>query len=274
MIFMTPSTHTHDSEYSDEPNLNGAGGNRPFLRGVKLGAPVFLGYFPVGMAFGILAHKQGFSFLEAVLCSALALAGAGQFIALAVLAAGGSATTTLIATGIVNLRYVLFAATLSPYLKRIGISKLLWPGYTLTDETFAINVADLRENKATVGSMNGVGLVSWSGWVLGTAVGVPLAGLIGNPNAWGLDFAMPAMFAALFVTLADNRRQIITGAVSAAIVIALAVANRFGLGIDSNLFIVIAALAGATVASVIFSHDETDVELAEIELVAQEAFDE
>lgn len=245
-----------------------------FFRGLKLGFPIFLGYVPVGMAFGILAHKQGFTFIQAVACSALALAGAGQFIALAVLAAGGSAITALIATGIVNLRYVLFAATLSPYLKRIKISKLLWPGYTLTDETFAVNVADLRENKATVGSINGVGFISWAGWVLGTALGFPLASWIGNPNAWGLEFTMPAMFAALFVTLADNRKQIITGVISAGIVIVLAVANSFGFSVDPNLFIVIAALAGASIATLVFSHEETIVEQSEIELVGQRDIDE
>lgn len=243
--------------------------DRSFFRGVKLGFPIFLGYVPVGMAFGILAQKQGFTFFQAVACSALALAGAGQFIALAVLTAGGSALTALIATGIVNLRYVLFAATISPYLKRVSVLKLLWPGYTLTDETFAVNIADLRENKATVGSINGAGFISWAGWVLGTVIGVPLAGWIGNPSAWGLEFTMPAMFAALFVTLADNRNQIITGVISAGIVLGLAFSQSRGINIDPNLYIVIAALAGATIATLVFSHDETVAEQSEIELVAQ-----
>ncbi|MDP2233638.1 MAG: hypothetical protein Q8K89_08385, partial [Actinomycetota bacterium] len=46
-----------------------------FVRGLKLGLPVFLGYMPVGAAFGILATGLGFSTLQACACSATALAG-------------------------------------------------------------------------------------------------------------------------------------------------------------------------------------------------------
>lgn len=243
-----------------------------FWRGITLGFPIFLGYVPVGLAFGILAHTQGFSTIEAIVCSATALAGAGQFIALATLLAGGDAFTTIVATGVVNLRYVLFGATLSPYLRSLKMRFLPWIGYTLTDESFAINVADLRSSKATAGSMSGVGFIAWVGWVLGTAIGATSAQWIGDPSTWGVDFAMPAMFAALFVTLAENRQHVITGIISAELVIALALLAHLGLPLDGNWFIVIAALGGATIASLIFPHtesSETDLSQGEELTIAQ-----
>ncbi|MBK5210814.1 MAG: AzlC family ABC transporter permease [Coriobacteriia bacterium] len=265
----TPSYITQEQKSTQRvTGLSRVGDRSDFFRGIKLGLPIFLGYLPVGLAFGILAARQGFSPLEALLCSATALAGAGQFIALATLLAGGNALTTVIAAGIVNSRYVLFAATVSPHLKKVSLKVMTWLGFTLTDESFAINIADLRSDTATQSSMGGVGLIAWIGWVAGTGIGVTCSSWIGDPSRWGIDFAMPAMFAALFVTLAENREHILTGVFSGCIVIALALLNHFGTAIDSNWFIVIAALAGATAAAFIFPHEQATESGEEITVVA------
>ena len=50
-------------------------------------------------------------------------------------------------------------------------------------------------------SMAGVGAISWTGWVLGTLLGAVGAQWIGDPSRFGVGFAMPAMFTALFVAL-------------------------------------------------------------------------
>ena len=134
----------------------------------KLGFPIFLGYMPVGVAFGILARTLGFSVLAATVCSATALAGAGQFIALAVLASGATVFEVLAATTVVNLRYVLFGSTLSPYLHGVPLHTQAGLAFSLTDETFAVNIADHRAGLSTPASMLGVGAVAWTGWVLGT----------------------------------------------------------------------------------------------------------
>lgn len=188
-----------------------------FIRGAKLGLPILLGYMPVGMAFGIVARQVGFTPSQAVICSATALAGAGQFIALSLAKSGATALTILIATGIVNLRYVLFGATLSPHLKKTPPLGRAMLAYTVTDETFAVNIDDSRKGKATGFSMAGVGAIAWTGWVVGTALGALAAGLIGDPNQWGVQFAMPAMFTALLVAQAESRRHVLIGACAGAL---------------------------------------------------------
>lgn len=228
-----------------------------FVRGIKLGFPIFLGYAPVGLAFGILAVQKGFTVVEAVVCSATAIAGAGQFIAAAMLGAGAGAAAIVLATSIVNLRYVLFATTVSPYMRHVPIRWQVWLGYTLTDESFAVNIADLKEGKANRYSMAGVGVIAWMGWVGGTVIGALASTAIGNPSAWGVDFAMPAMFAALFVALADSRRQVLVGLFSAAVVIGLALLGRIGITIDPSWFVIIASLATATLATAVFRSEET-----------------
>lgn len=191
-----------------------------FLRGAKLGLPVFLGYMPIGAAFGLAATAAGLTVTQATACSALVIAGAGQFIGLAALA-GGNLTAALVATGVVNLRYVLFSATLSPHLHDVPRWHQSLLAFTLTDETFAINIADAREGKADRFSMLGVGAISWAGWTLGTLIGAMAGSAIGDPSMWGVDFAMPAMFIALLVGQVTGRRELIAGALAAVCALAL-----------------------------------------------------
>ena len=213
------------------------------LRGVRLGMPVFLGYVPIAAAFGLAATSKGFSVLQSVACSAFVFAGAGQFIGLAALA-GGSLAAALIATGVLNLRHLLFSATMAPHLADVPRRQQWMVAFMLTDEVFAVNVADAREGRADVYSMLGVGLIAWLGWVLGTLAGSLAGGAIGNPEMWGVGFAMPAMFIALLVGQLTGRREFIAGGVAAAA--ALLLANV----LPGQWPVVAAAVLAATVMAV------------------------
>jgi 4-azaleucine resistance transporter AzlC len=223
-----------------------------FWRGIELGSPIFLGYVPVGMAFGILARTLGFTTFQAFVCSATALAGAGQFIALAVMGTGASVVAVLVATTIVNLRYVLFAATLSPYLRGVATPKQAAIAFTLTDETFAVNIAEHRLGLSSSASMIGVGFIAWAGWVLGTLIGAWGADWIGDPTRFGVGFAMPAMFVALFIALAEDWRHVVTGLLAGGLVLLLPILSAAGLAISSSWFLVIASMSAATVAAVVW----------------------
>ncbi len=223
-----------------------------FLRGVKLGLPIFMGYMPVGMAFGVIAASIGFTVSQAVVCSATALAGAGQFIALSVMRSGEGLVAILVATTVVNLRYVLFGATMSPYLRGLTLPQQAVLAFTLTDETFAINISDRRSGHSTGTSMLGVGAIAWTGWVLGTLIGVTAGSLIGDPSRWGVEFAMPAMFTALFIALAEDRRHILIGLLAAAMALCLPALGSIGLQIPAAWFIVIASVSAATIAAFVF----------------------
>jgi len=223
-----------------------------FLRGVKLGMPIFLGYVPVGAAFGIVATSIGFSTLQAVICSATALAGAGQFIALAQMRTGESLLAVLAATTVVNLRYVLFAATLSPHLRRLTLPKQAALAFTLTDETFAVNINDRQSGLSTASSMAGVGVIAWCGWVAGTALGASMGSLIGDPSRWGVEFAMPAMFSALFVALAQNYRHLIIGCVAGALAIGMPALSFVGIEVPSALYIIVSSMAAATIGALLY----------------------
>lgn len=254
----TPSTSTAAPSHAEDQRahdaLHGSLASRT-RRGINLGLPIFLGYLPVGMAFGILANTLGFTTLQAVLCSATALAGAGQFIALSLMGAGATVFGVLMATTVVNLRYVLFGSTLSPHLHGVDLKTQALLAFTLTDETFAVNVADHKAGHSTPASMAGVGLIAWIGWVLGTIIGAVGAEWIGDPTRFGVGFAMPAMFTALFVALAENRRHVAIGIVAGAIALSLPLLSLVGIELSSSWFIVIASMSAATLGAVIWRED-------------------
>ncbi|MCL2324234.1 MAG: AzlC family ABC transporter permease, partial [Actinomycetia bacterium] len=198
-----------------------------------------------------------FYWWEALLASAGAIAGSGQFVALStLLASGGHAAAALIASSVVNLRYLLFSATMSPHVRKVKPPLLLgWLAFLLTDETFAINMAEIKEGTSSHIRQAGVGLASWVGWVSGTALGAFGATFVKNADRFGVNFAMPAMYAALFVALARNSKEVLCGIGSAALVVALYIlAATKILVIPSYWYIVIAALVAATVATIIWPH--------------------
>ena len=217
-----------------------------FSRGIKLGLPIFLGYMPVGMAFGILARTHGFDALQAVTCSATAIAGAGQFIGLSLMNAGESVFGVIAATTVVNLRYVLFGATLSTHMSSTPLSGQAALAFSVTDETFAVNIDDHRRGLADAYSMAGVGTIAWLGWVLGTAIGATAAGFIGDPYRFGVAFAMPAMFTALLVAQAEDRRHVIMAVVAGVLAIA------FALLLPGKWYIVATAVTASAIGAVVY----------------------
>lgn len=216
-----------------------------FARGLRLGLPIFLGYAPIGAAFGIVARGLGFSPLQATICSGTALAGAGQLIALQLLGAGAGAAAVVITTAIVNLRYILFGAALSQHVTRMTLKQQAFLAFTLTDETFAVNIDDSRRGLADFASMAGVGVIAWTGWVSGTAAGALLAGVIGDPTRFGVQFAMPAMFTALLVAQAEDRTHVLTAVVAAAFAVALMIV------LPDPWYLIAAPVLAATVATTV-----------------------
>ena len=217
-----------------------------FLRGVKLGTPVLLGYIPIAIAFGVLARTAGLSIFQTIACSMLVFAGSGQFIAIAMIGVGASAPSILITTAVLNLRHILFGATLQPYLRHVPLWEQAVLAAGVTDESFAVNVTDLRGGSRSAASVMGVEFVSWSGWQIGTIIGAVATGLVGDPSRLGLGFAMAAMFTALLVATAEDRRHVIVAAIACCLAVA------FMLVLPSQWSIVATAVVAAAIGAVVF----------------------
>ena len=92
-----------------------------FLKGVKDGVPIALGYFAVSFSLGILARKAGLSPFQGFLASFLCNASAGEYAGFTLIGAGASYIEVALTTLIANARYFLMSCAesqrLAPDLK-------------------------------------------------------------------------------------------------------------------------------------------------------------
>jgi len=185
-------------------------------QGIKDSIPIILGYLPLGFAFGVLANEVGMSIIQATMMSVLCFTGAGQYIAIGVMQAGGAIFTIILANVLVNLRYLLFSTSLVPYLKGqvpTAIGSLL--SYGLTDETYAVAINRYQDHAPTASYMAGLNLSAHIGWITSTLLGAILGSYIGNTDSLGLDFALPAMYICLLVFMTKHTSDVIVALSSA-----------------------------------------------------------
>ena len=212
----------------------------PCWRGVKRALPIVLGYVPIGFAYGVLAGKSGLSEANTLLMSLIVFAGSAQFIAVGLFASGTGPAAVILTTFVVNLRHMLMAASLAPYLSGWKKRYLAFFSFELTDESFALHssaAANLNECKLEALSLN---ITAQLSWVVGTGLGLIAADVIGDIKPLGLDYALAAMFIGLLVGQCQSPVRVITAILSGGIATLLYLAGWH------QFHIIGATVAGAT----------------------------
>jgi 4-azaleucine resistance transporter AzlC len=212
--------------------------------GVRAALPVCLGYFPLGVAFGVLARHEGLTVWQAGGMSILVFAGSAQYAAVGLLAQGAGTAAIVVATLVLNLRHLLFGAALAPNLTGAGRGFLALFAYGVTDETFAVNAARFRAGGWGPVEALAVNQTSNLAWVGSSILGAAAGDLI-PPGAFGIDFALPAMFLGLVVILARGRARALTAMGAGLLALVLRAAA------PGNAFILWAAVLAATAGAVI-----------------------
>lgn len=191
-------------------------GREWFLKGMKDGIPIGMGYFAVAFTLGIAAKKAGMTALQAALMSATMHASTGQFAAIGMIAAGSTYLELAVTALIVNLRYMLMSSSLSqkirmdkPFFHRFLVA------YDVTDEIFGISMAVKGKLHPcyTYGAMS----VASPGWVLGTFLGAIFGMILPGRVLSALNVALYGMFLAIVIPPAKNSR-VIAGVVLASMV--------------------------------------------------------
>lgn len=208
-----------------------------------------LGIFIYGLAFGLIAAQAGLSALQAVMMSAVVYSGSAQLAAIGVLGAGsgglGATLWALVATILViNARYILFSASLRPWLGSVQPLKAYATLYVLGDANWMMSMRAHEAGERDAGFVFGSGLGSFASWIVGTFLGHIAVGFAPEPRLLGLDFFLAAFAAAMMAGMVRRRGDLAIVAVAA--VIAPLVAHVWGFGAA----VVIAGLAGGGVAYV------------------------
>jgi predicted branched-subunit amino acid permease len=193
-----------------------------------------------GVVFGLTARGADFSVVEAVAFSTIVFAGASQFAAAGMVAAGFGWPAIVLLTGLVNARHALYAAALAPWLRGRPRSERAAMAHVLTDEAFALSLVHFRRLGFT--DRRGYWLAAIGGvfipWNLATLLGYVGGQAIPDPAVLGLDIVFPAAMAGLAVGLVTGRREV--AALAAGVAIALAV----GLVVDPRVGVVAGGLLG------------------------------
>ena len=188
-----------------------------FWLGTKYSLPIAIGYFPLGFAFGVMGREAGLTVLDIVLMSTLVFAGAAQFIAVGLIAAGVEAGAILITTFLVNIRHLLMSTALQPYFKGHSRANLGLIAFQITDETFVVGSNYHATQKPSQFFQLGLNMASHATWILSSWLGAGMGILVAQPEKLGLTFALPAMFIALLVGQIKNRAAIAAAVTAGAI---------------------------------------------------------
>jgi branched chain amino acid efflux pump len=170
----------------------------------------------VGVSFGALATAAGVPLPLTVAMSLLVLAGGAQFLAVAVIAAGGSPVAAVAGGLLLNLRHLPFGLAVANVVGDRWPARVLG-AHLLIDEVVAFSRArgsGARARRAYWTS----GILLAAFWNAGTVLGVVAGSAIPDPGVFGVDAAFPAALLALLLPSlrrSDTRRVGLAAAVIA-----------------------------------------------------------
>ncbi len=222
-----------------------------FVRGIRDGMPICLGYFAVAFTLGIAARRAGLTAFQAALASFLNNASAGQYAGFTVIAEQGTYLTMAVMILVANARYLLMSCALSQkFSPETGLLHRLIVGFDVTDEIFGVSISQ-------PGYLNpwytyGVMVVAIPGWSIGTFFGVLMGNLLPASLVSALSVGLYGMFLAVIIPPARKSRII---AALVAISMALSYgANRlpFLSTISSGTKIIILTVVISAAAAILF----------------------
>lgn len=211
-------------------------------RGFVAAQPLAIGVLVYGITFGLLALGSGLSVLDAMLMSATVYSASAQVAALGAIGQGAGWLLCVSTVVLLNARYLLYGATLRPWLGRAPPLGAYGSLYLLGDGNWLLSMKAHETGENDAGFILGSGLATFVPWLAGTLIGGMAGHWIPGPRALGLDFLLVAFCAAMLVGMLRSRANF--WPVAAAALAALA-ADRWA---PPGWAVVAAGLGGAAVA--------------------------
>ena len=194
-------------------------------------APVTVGVIPFGIIVGVLMVSVGISPLDSWLLTVAIMSGAAH-VAVVDLMARNAPLAVIVLTGvIINLRFLMYSATLGPYMRGVPPLRKGIFSYILSDQAFAVCMAEYNRHDSRVHKVSyyaGAAALMYVTWVVSVAAGILLGAAI--PAALQLDFAIPLTFMALLVPSFRDRTHVIA-AIASGVCAVLAHKLPWGLGL-------------------------------------------
>lgn len=228
-----------------------------FLRGMRDGVPIALGYLAVAFTLGIAARNAGLTAFQATLASFLNNASAGEYAGFTVIREQLSYVEMAVMIFITNMRYLLMSCALSQKLsERTSLPERMLVGFGVTDEIFGVSVAvpGYLNPRYSYGLMS----VAVPGWALGTCLGVVMGNVLPASVVSALSVGLYGMFIAVIVPPARHNRVLACLIVlSMAASLLLSRVAPFS-GLSSGMRVIILTVALSAAAAALFPVKEED----------------
>ena len=192
------------------------------MAGVYRSLPLQVGVVPFALVVGILAQGQGLSLSEATFMSMSVYAGSAQLLALGHWSVPAPVVGAATATFIVNLRLALMGPVMGPWLDRVRGWRLWASLFVMADQNWALSVAEMQMGKSDAGFLFGSGILMWGVWVVFTAVGHVVGGVLQPPPGHPIFFAALAVFVSILVPMWHGKRDLLPWVVAAAAALLIA----------------------------------------------------
>jgi 4-azaleucine resistance transporter AzlC len=188
-----------------------------------------VGYFPVGIAYGILMANLGYNFLWSALSSLVVYAGSLQMLMVSFLMNNVPIITILVTSLLLNSRHIFYGISFVDKFKDYGFWKAFLI-YGMSDENYSL----LCSYEAQEGMdekwvhIFSAGLI-WFYWAVFSGLGGLIGGLI-IFNTTGIDFALTALFVVILIEQikgAVSRLPVVIGSLSSVLWLLAVGPDRF-----------------------------------------------
>jgi predicted branched-subunit amino acid permease len=199
--------------------------------------PILIGIVPFAAVAGLAGTHNGLTTLETAAFSLLAFAGAAQIAAQDLMGNGAAAGVVIMTALVINLRFVVYSATLAPMFVGSSWIQRSLASYVLTDHAVALTLTQTDEktsNRDRVAFYFGASVTFWLTWQVCSFVGSFLGSL---PDSGLIAFAVPVSFLALLAPQLTERPKICAAVVGAVVAVACS-------GLPANLGMMLGTAAG------------------------------
>jgi predicted branched-subunit amino acid permease len=193
---------------------------------------------PFGLITGVAMVASGIPPLVAMLMSIFVFAGASMVASAQLIAQGTPALLIVVATLFINMRFMMYSASLRLLFAGLPLRWRLLVAYLQADNVYGMTLARFADRPEAPHKLEyflGAGVPIWISWQLAVLVGVLIGA--GVPASWRLEFAAPLAFIAMTVPFL-RERAMIAAALAAGVTVVAAAA------LPLRLNLILAAAAG------------------------------
>lgn len=210
-----------------------------FWRGIRESPAFVLAGIPFGLITGLSAINAGLTFSTAYFAHFSIHAGASQLASYQLFAEGASALIIVLTVAIINVRFVMYSASLAPYWQKHPLWLRLVAAHVITDPAYAYAMQryldEDDDSPHIIWYFMGLALMGILTWMIAGIIGITVGAQV--PESWSLDFAITLLFLGLLVPAIKDNASLFAAMVGGSVAVLC-------YSLPYNLGLMLAALLG------------------------------